>query len=242
MRRVIYLNDILMHPMLVEFPRFVPIVVVDPESGSEGISPPPRQGVEYSDDIKGPVVAAVIVGPNCRSQRNLIADFPAVFFCQWTPDERAGPRRLHGGDLRWGDVEFRIDDRELVDVGGKGRDGILCVLEVSAEVAQVCDSAYTLHSHYAVHEAGRNRIDGAHAAGGPQTIVARVAETGLDPLIDSLQQTKQQECHDDRQHGQDGAGLLAPQPCPDEHEIFHAALRSAESTSRPLSTCKIREA
>ena len=47
---------------------------------------------------------------------------------------------------------------------------------------------------------------------------------------------------DDRQHGQDGARLLAPQSRPDEHEILHAALRAGESTRRPLSTCSVREA
>src|SRR5450432_3815830 len=98
--------------MVVELSGFVPVVIIDPEGAAERGSLELRSGVKNTDDVESPVIAAVVVRPDRGANRNLVADFPAIFLGKGPADECAGARRLHGLDLLGCEIEFRIDDRQ----------------------------------------------------------------------------------------------------------------------------------
>src|ERR1700691_337773 len=142
-----------MYPMLVELARLVPVIVVDPKGAAERRFFELRARIENTDYIESPVIAAVVVSPNRRAQRNLVADLPSILLGQRAADECSGPRAVHGGNLRGRDVQLRIEDGELVHVGGKGGDGVFRILKVTAEEADVRDLLNALDGQHSVQKA-----------------------------------------------------------------------------------------
>src|SRR5262249_13562588 len=118
--------------------------------------------------------------------------------------------------------------------GADGKHAILLIAIVAAHELHFGDLRDALHL-----------LDLGLVAIGHRLEVARIHEHSIELLpaddiaecrVQSLQQTEEDECDDDREESEERTRRLAPQTCPDKGQILHQGVASAVSTIRPCAS------